>query len=92
MLEGNETFDILITPSAEDEEVLSITDPVITVTIQEDSVDCKSVFKSECTYILTIAGLTLVSAMHTNFINSLAMKKEFIPVTNLYYSNNYYFK
>ena len=50
LLEGNETFDILITPSTEDEEVLSITDPVITVTIQEDSVDCKSVFKSECTY------------------------------------------
>ena len=43
ILEGNETFDILITPSAEDEEVLNVTERVITVTIQEDTMDCKAV-------------------------------------------------
>ena len=48
ILEGNETFDILITSTAEDEDLLNITDPVITVTIEEDNTDCEPLFRQEC--------------------------------------------
>ena len=41
ILECNETFDILLTPIADDEDVINITNPVFTVTIEEDSNDCK---------------------------------------------------
>ncbi len=44
LLECNETFDLLITPTAEDEGVVNITAQLITVTIEEDSSDCKFVF------------------------------------------------
>ena len=43
ILECNETFDILLTPIADDEDVINITNRVFTVTIEEDSNDCKSI-------------------------------------------------
>ena len=39
VLEYNETFDILIRPSPEDEDIVNITGGIITVTIQEDLTD-----------------------------------------------------
>ena len=42
VLEGNETFDLLVSPTPEDENVVNITGQVITVTIEEDNSDCKS--------------------------------------------------
>ena len=39
-LECNETFDIALSPTAEDEDVVNITGQVITVTIEEDPNDC----------------------------------------------------
>ena len=42
VLEGNETFDVLINSTAEDEDIVNITGQVITVTIEEDPNDCKS--------------------------------------------------
>ena len=41
VLEYNETFDILIRPSPEDEDIVNITGGIITVTIQEDPTDSK---------------------------------------------------
>ena len=41
ILECNETFDILLTPIAEDEDIINITNRVFTVTIEEDPNDCK---------------------------------------------------
>lgn len=41
ILESNETFDILIRPSPEDEDIVNITSEIITVTIEEDPVDRK---------------------------------------------------
>ena len=41
ILEGNETFDILIRPSPEDEDIVNITGGIITVTIEEDPTDSK---------------------------------------------------
>ena len=41
VLEGNETFDILIRPSPEDEDIVNITGGIITVTIEEDPTDSK---------------------------------------------------
>ena len=40
-LEGNETFNVLINTTADDDDVVNITAQVITVTIEEDSNDCK---------------------------------------------------
>ena len=40
-LEGNETFDVLINTTADDEDIVNITAQVITVTIEEDPNDCK---------------------------------------------------
>ena len=40
ILECNETFDILLTPIAEDEDIVNITGQIITVTIEEDPNDC----------------------------------------------------
>ena len=40
-LEGNETFDVLINTTADDDDIVNITAQVITVTIEEDSNDCK---------------------------------------------------
>ena len=40
ILECNETFDIFLTPIAEDEDVVNITGQIITVTIEEDPNDC----------------------------------------------------
>ena len=40
LLECNETFDILLTPLADDADVINITEPVFTVTIEEDPNDC----------------------------------------------------
>ena len=42
ILECNETFDIFISPIPEDEDVVNITRPVLTVFIEEDANDCKS--------------------------------------------------
>ena len=41
ILEYNETFDILIRPSPEDEDIVNITNGIITVTIEEDATDSK---------------------------------------------------
>ena len=41
VLEYNETFDILIRPSPEDEDIVNITNGIITVTIEEDATDSK---------------------------------------------------
>lgn len=41
VLEYNETFDILIRPSPEDEDIVNITGGIITVTIDEDPTDSK---------------------------------------------------
>ena len=43
ILENNETFDILITPVSEDEDVVNITSQEITVTIEEDPTDSTSI-------------------------------------------------
>lgn len=43
ILECNETFDIILSPTAVDEDVVNITDSSFTVTIEEDPNDCKSV-------------------------------------------------
>ena len=40
LLECNETFDILLTPLADDADVVNITERVFTVTIEEDPNDC----------------------------------------------------
>ncbi len=40
-LECNETFDLLVTPTAEDADALNITSQLLTVTIEEDSTDSK---------------------------------------------------
>ena len=40
-LEGNETFDVLINTTADDDDIVNITAQVITVTIEEDPNDCK---------------------------------------------------
>ena len=40
ILECNETFDILLTPIAEDEDIINITNRVFTVIIEEDPNDC----------------------------------------------------
>ena len=40
ILECNETFDIALSPTADDEDVVNITGQVITVTIEEDPNDC----------------------------------------------------
>ena len=39
VLEHSETFDILIAPTSEDEDVVNVTTQVITVTIEEDPTD-----------------------------------------------------
>ena len=41
ILEGNETFDVLINTTIEDEDIVNITAQVVTVTIEEDPNDCK---------------------------------------------------
>ena len=41
ILEGNETFEVLVNATSEDEDIVNITSQVITVTIEEDSSDCK---------------------------------------------------
>ena len=41
ILEGNETFDIQIRPSPQDEDIVNITGGIITVTIEEDPTDSK---------------------------------------------------
>lgn len=41
ILECNETFELLISPTAEDESIVNITAQLITVTIEEDANDCK---------------------------------------------------
>ena len=41
ILECNETFDVLLNPIAEDEDIVNITNRVFTVTIEEDPNDCK---------------------------------------------------
>ena len=41
VLEYNETFDILVRPSPEDEDIVNITGGIITVTIDEDPTDSK---------------------------------------------------
>lgn len=41
VLEGNETFDIQIRPSPQDEDIVNITGGIITVTIEEDPTDSK---------------------------------------------------
>lgn len=43
ILETNETFDILITPVSEDEDVVNITSREITVTIEEDPTDSTTI-------------------------------------------------
>ena len=43
ILECNETFGIILSPTADDEDVVNITDSVFTVTIEEDPNDCKSI-------------------------------------------------
>lgn len=40
-LEGNETFNVIINTTADDDDVVNITAQVITVTIEEDPNDCK---------------------------------------------------
>ena len=45
ILEYNETFDILIRPSPEDEDIVNITNGIITVTIEEDSTDSKIMYR-----------------------------------------------
>ena len=40
-LEGNETFDVLVNTTADDEDIVNITAQVITVTVEEDPNDCK---------------------------------------------------
>ena len=40
ILEGNETFDVLINSTVDDEDVVNITGQIITVTIEEDPNDC----------------------------------------------------
>ena len=44
ILEGNETFDVLINSTVDDEDIVNITGQIITVTIEEDP--------NDCTYIL----------------------------------------
>ena len=39
ILEGNETFDVVVTTL--DDDVVNVTDQVITVTLEEDPNDCK---------------------------------------------------
>ena len=46
ILECNETFDISLTPIAEDEDVVNITGQIITVTIEEDPNDCMLIQKN----------------------------------------------
>ena len=41
VLEGNETFDVLLTTTTDDEGLVNVTAQVITVTIEEDPNDCK---------------------------------------------------
>ena len=41
VLEGNETFDIQIRPSPQDEDIVNITGGIITITIEEDPTDSK---------------------------------------------------
>ena len=53
ILECNETFDILITPVAGDEDVVNITGQIITVIIEEDPNDCK--------FIILIWSIVLMS-------------------------------
>ena len=45
VLEYNETFDILIRPSPEDEDIVNITNGIITVTIEEDATDSKYMYR-----------------------------------------------
>ena len=40
ILECNETFDVLVSPITEDENIVNITAQLITVTIEEDPNDC----------------------------------------------------
>ena len=40
LLECNETFDVVITSVADDDDVINVTGHVITVTIEEDANDC----------------------------------------------------
>ena len=57
LLECNETFDILITPISEDENVVNITNQVITVTIVEDPNDCKIIELPDNNYCLHVNTL-----------------------------------
>ena len=41
ILECNETFEVHIAPTSNDEDVVNITSQIITVTIEEDPNDCK---------------------------------------------------
>ena len=40
-LENSEIFDVLITTTSEDEDIVNITGQFVTVTIKEDANDCK---------------------------------------------------
>ena len=44
ILECNETFDVLISPILDDENIVNITAQLITVTIEEDPNDCMWMF------------------------------------------------
>ena len=41
VLEYDETFEVLITTTPLDEDIVNITGPVVTITIKEDANDCK---------------------------------------------------
>ena len=43
LLECNETFDVVLVPLSDDDNVVNITDAIFTVTIEEDPNDCKLV-------------------------------------------------
>ena len=42
VLEGNETFEIQIAPLPEDEDIVNITNQIITILIEEDTEDSKT--------------------------------------------------
>lgn len=63
LLECDETFDIILTPLADDADVVNVTEPVFTVTIEEDPNDCRSTIQVP---FFTIFCYICRQALHRN--------------------------
>ena len=56
ILEYNETFDIIITPTSEDEQIVNVIEEVITVTVEEDHTDSKQLGLYNQTWLILISS------------------------------------